>query len=81
MQDSIEVINDPQATANDFFIPFDDPTYGRIDLVANPIKLSKTPVVIRANAPGFGQHTDEVLLEYGYTQEEITKLAEQGIIA
>jgi crotonobetainyl-CoA:carnitine CoA-transferase CaiB-like acyl-CoA transferase len=81
LQDSIEVINDPQARANDFFIPFDDPTYGHIDLVANPIKLSKTPAVIRANAPGFGQHTDEVLLEYGYTQEYIDQLAEQGIIA
>lgn len=76
-----EIINDPQARANDFFIPFEDPTYGRVDLVANPIKLSKTPAVVRNNAPGFGQHTDEVLLEYGYTQQEIDQLSEEGIIA
>jgi crotonobetainyl-CoA:carnitine CoA-transferase CaiB-like acyl-CoA transferase len=76
-----EIINDPQAKANDFFIPFEDPTYGRVDLVANPIKLSKTPAMIRNNAPAFGQHTDEVLLEYGYTREEISQLSREGVIA
>jgi crotonobetainyl-CoA:carnitine CoA-transferase CaiB-like acyl-CoA transferase len=81
LQDYTEIINDPQARANDFFIPFDDPTYGRVDLVANPIKLSKTPAAVRNNAPGFGQHTDEVLLEHGYTAEDIAQLAGQGVIA
>jgi crotonobetainyl-CoA:carnitine CoA-transferase CaiB-like acyl-CoA transferase len=81
LQDFTEIIDDPQARANDFFIPFDDPAYGRIDLVANPIKLSKTPATIRTNTPGFGQHTDEVLLEHGYTPEDIAQLAEQSVIA
>jgi crotonobetainyl-CoA:carnitine CoA-transferase CaiB-like acyl-CoA transferase len=81
LQDFDEVINDPQAKANNYFVPFDDPIYGRIDLVSNPIGLSKTPVPPIRVAPETGQHTDEVLLEHGYTQEDITKLSEQGIIA
>ena len=81
LQDYNEIINDPQARANDFFTPLDDSIYGRVDLVANPIKLSKTPAITRTNAPGFGQHTDEILLEHGYTKEDITRLAEQGVIA
>ena len=80
-QTLLEVINDPQARANDFFVPFDHPTYGRIEVIANPVKLSETPAAIRMPAPEFGQHTEEVLLEYGYTWEDIARLKEQGVIA
>ena len=61
----LEVINDPQARANDFFVPFDHPTYGRMEVIANPIRLSETPASIRMPAPEFSQHTEEVLLELG----------------
>ncbi len=76
----LEVINDPQAKANDFFVPIDHPTYGRIEVMANPVNLSKTPATIRMPAPELGQHTEEVLLEYGYTWEDIAQLKEQGVI-
>jgi crotonobetainyl-CoA:carnitine CoA-transferase CaiB-like acyl-CoA transferase len=76
-----EVIADPQIRANDYFVPMEHPTYGRMEVVANPIRLSKTPATIRMPAPEFGQHTEEILLEYGYTWEDISHLREQGIIA
>ncbi len=76
-----EVISDPQARANDFFAAYDHPTYGRIEIVANPIKLSKTPATVRMPAPEFGQHTEEVLLEHGYTWEDIEQFKEEGVIA
>jgi len=80
-QNLVEAINDPQARANDFFAAYDHPEYGRIEAVANPVKLSETPATIRMPAPAFGQHTEEVLLEHGYTWEDIVHLKEQGIIA
>jgi crotonobetainyl-CoA:carnitine CoA-transferase CaiB-like acyl-CoA transferase len=80
-QNMREVINDPQARANDFFVAYDHPTHGRIEAVANPVMLSETPATIRIAAPEFGQHTEEVLLEHGYTWEDIALLKEQGIIA
>jgi len=80
IQSPAEVVADPQARANDFFVPFDHPTFGRIEVVANPIKLSKTPATIRTVAPEFSQHTEEVLLELGYTWEDIAQFKEQGII-
>lgn len=36
---------------------------GRIDLIGNPIKLSKTPATYRRPPPTLGQQTDEVLEE------------------
>ncbi|MFC2021896.1 CaiB/BaiF CoA transferase family protein [Chloroflexota bacterium] len=76
-----EAIKDPQARANDFFVAYDHPAHGRIEGVANPAKLSKTPATMRMAAPEFGQHTEEILLEYGYTWEDIAQLKEQGVIA
>lgn len=76
-----EVINDPQAKANDYFVPFDHPTYGRIEVITNPIHLSETPATIRIPAPEFSQHTEEILLALGYTWADIAQFKEQGVIA
>ena len=80
-QNMREVVNDPQARANDFFVAYDHPTHGRLEVLANPVMLSETPSTIRIPAPEFGQHTEEVLLEYGYTWGDIASFKEQGIIA
>ena len=74
-----EVVNDPQARANDFFIPFDHPLYGQIEVIDNPIKLSKISPSVKM-APEFGQHTEEILLEMGYSWDEISKLKDEKVI-
>ncbi|MFC1532829.1 CaiB/BaiF CoA transferase family protein [Thermodesulfobacteriota bacterium] len=75
-----EVVKDPQARANDFFIPMDHPVYGPMEVMSNPVALSKTPEVMRMPAPDVGQHNEEVLLELGYTKEDITRFREQQVI-
>lgn len=75
-----EVVNDPQGRANDCFVPFDHPTYGRIEVLDNPLNLSKTPSSVRLPAPEFSQHTEEVLLGLGYNWEEIAQFKEQQVI-
>ncbi|MFC1966763.1 CaiB/BaiF CoA transferase family protein, partial [Chloroflexota bacterium] len=81
VQNLPEVITDPQARANNFFVPFDHPAYGPIEVVANPIKLGKAKSTIRMPSPELGQHTEEVLLEHGYTWEDVARFKEQGVIA
>ncbi len=76
-----EVVQDPQARANHFFVPFEHPNFGLMDMQANPINLRKTPAAIRTAAPEFGQHTEEILLEYGYEWEDIEQLKDAGVIA
>ena len=76
-----EVINDPQARASGCFVAYDHPTQGRIEQVANPVMMSKTPANVRMAAPEFGQHTEEVLLEYGFSWEDIARFKDEGAIA
>jgi crotonobetainyl-CoA:carnitine CoA-transferase CaiB-like acyl-CoA transferase len=76
-----EVINDPQARASGCFVSYDHPQRGRIEQLANPVMMSKTPANVRRPAPEFGQHTEEVLLEYGYSWEDIARFKEEGAIA
>ena len=81
VQNLLEVAADPQSRANDFFLTFNDPQHGPVEVIANPVKLSKTPETIRALGPEFSQHTEEVLLEIGYTWEDIDQFKQQGVIA
>jgi len=76
-----EVYNDPQARANDFFVPFDHPSWGTIEVQDNPLKLSETPATVHLPAPEFSQHTEEVLLEAGYSWENIARFKEESVIA
>ncbi len=46
-----------------------------------PVRLSKTPGSVRAPAPEFGQHTEEVLQEVlGYDWDKISDLREREVI-
>ena len=46
-----EVCNDPQARINGVFEAYDHPTYGSMEVVANPVHLNKTPADIRMPGP------------------------------
>lgn len=76
-----EVISDPQAKANSFFLPLDHPTHGEMEVVAGPVRLSGSIATAGKPAPEFGQHTEEVLLEYGHSWEDIAQYKEQRVIA
>ncbi len=76
-----EAVKDPQARANDFFVTTEHPTEGSIEVIASPVKLSESPASYRLPGPEFSQHTEEVLLEYGYSWEDIARFKEQGVIA
>lgn len=76
----LEVTKDKQAVANDFFMEWDHPTYGDIKVLNNPIKLSDTPAAIHSKAPDLGEHTDAVLKDLGYSDEQISTMKENGSV-
>jgi len=79
-QDYGQLAKDEQVVANEMITTFDHPVHGPLSIVAPPVQLSATPGRIRKAAPEFGQHTEEVLLEAGYTWDEIAVLRDQGVI-
>ncbi len=80
VQDYADLPRDPQVIANDMIVEVDHPQYGRIKMVNTGVNLSLTPPSIRRPAPELGQHTEEVLLEFGFTWEEIETLRREGVI-
>lgn len=58
------VFEDPQVQARGLRIEMPHPLAGKVPLVANPIRLSGTPVAYRRAPPTLGQHTDEVLAQW-----------------
>ncbi len=79
-QDYSALESDPQVVANDMLITMEHPTHGPIKFVAPAVTLSATPGEIRTGAPEYGQHTEEVLLQAGYTWEDIARLRDERAI-
>ena len=53
---------------------------GKTDLIGQPVTLSRTPATLDTSAPDAGEHTDEVLAEFGLTKDEIAKLRDKEAI-
>lgn len=58
------VFDDPQAQARGLRVEMPHALAGTVPLVANPIRLSASPVDYRRAPPTLGQHTDEVLAQW-----------------
>jgi formyl-CoA transferase len=75
-----EVFADPQVRHVGASAAVEHPKLGKLNLVANPVKLSRTPARLATATPERGAHTDEVLQEAGYSAAEIAAFRKQGVI-
>ncbi len=78
-----EVFADPQVQARGAVIemPHAEAEGGRVKLIANPVRLSETPVQYRIAPPSLGEHTDEVLRELlRLGASEIAELRAKGVV-
>jgi len=73
-----QVLEDPHALARDMVVELDHPKAGRTRAIGLPIKLSATPGKVARPAPLYGQHTREVLGEFGFGANEIEALVRSG---
>jgi formyl-CoA transferase len=73
---------DPQVQHLEISKPAEHPHLGRIGLIRTPINMPDIPgaLEIRQPAPELGEHSDEVLAELGYSEEEIANFREAGVI-
>ena len=73
--------NDEQIIANQLIKDTDHRGFGPIKMLRFPFDFSETPVAMsRREAPSLGEHTDEVLQEYGYSKEEIDQFRKDKVI-
>ncbi len=74
INDLAEVFADPQVQARDMTVELAHPLAGQVRLVASPMKFSSTPVQYRRPPPLLGEHSDDILREFGIDDAEIERL-------
>jgi crotonobetainyl-CoA:carnitine CoA-transferase CaiB-like acyl-CoA transferase len=75
-----EALEHPQTRARDMVVELEHPQAGPTRALGCPIHFSATSTRISRPAPVLGEHTREVLREYGYADDEIDALREQHVI-
>ncbi|HSB23006.1 MAG TPA: CoA transferase [Burkholderiaceae bacterium] len=75
-----QMTRDPQTLAREMIVTLDHPAAGPTHALGVPVKLGATPGSVRTPAPTFGQHTAEVLREFGFDAAQIDALAAAGAI-
>jgi crotonobetainyl-CoA:carnitine CoA-transferase CaiB-like acyl-CoA transferase len=75
-----EVFADPQVKHIGAAGEATHPRLGRIGLVAQPARLSRTPATIASATPEIGEHTDEILSALDYSKPEIEQLRKRGVV-
>lgn len=80
--DGKEILFDPQFKERNHFDVIDQPLLGKRPVQRHlAAKFTRFEAKPRRAAPTLGEHNDEVLREVGYSDEEIAKLREDGVIA
>ena len=75
-----DVITDPQIVAMGALQEFDHHLAGRMRQPRPQGQFKGTPAGLHRSSPALGEHTEEVLLEAGYSPAEIAALRSEGII-
>ena len=75
-----EVFADPVVRHLGLVAEIDHPTAGRVRAPGIPVRMSGTPPSVRDHPPLLGEHTDEVLHELGYSDDEVKALRRDGAV-
>ncbi|MGN6704238.1 MAG: CaiB/BaiF CoA transferase family protein, partial [Burkholderiaceae bacterium] len=75
-----EALAHPQAIARGMVVDLEHPQAGPTKALGCPIHFSETPTRITRHAPMLGEHSRELLKEYGYDDTEIDRFVEEGAV-
>ncbi|HZR23230.1 MAG TPA: CoA transferase [Vicinamibacterales bacterium] len=80
INDYAQVFSDPHLAAREMSVDIDHPVLGPMQALGSALKMSATPTNPRRRAPLLGEHTNTVLAELGFSEDEIDKLRSAGAI-
>jgi len=75
-----KVFDDPQVKHLNLRHPVESKTLGKMDVLAQAVNFSRFGPKTGMATPERGEHTDDVLKEYGYTDEEISAFRSKVVI-
>ena len=75
-----QVFADPQVKHIQAAAEVQHKKLGKLRLINQPVKLSRTPAKLLAATPERGEHTEEVLLELGFNKNEVESFKNKGIV-
>jgi crotonobetainyl-CoA:carnitine CoA-transferase CaiB-like acyl-CoA transferase len=73
-------MDDPQLAAREIIVETNHPHAGPVTEVGWPAPVRGQPFEVHRPAPLLGEHTDEVLLEFGMAADDLALLRADGII-
>lgn len=75
-----EALDSEQARVREMVVSVDHPVIKDLQLVGSPLKFSETPIKMNCPPPLYSEHTEEILIRLGYTNEDIIKMKQLKII-
>ena len=75
-----KVFDDPQVKHLGIAQSIDTIPFGQTELVGQPFNLSRSPSTMKQRPPEKGEHNEDVLLDLGYSSEELDELKSKNII-
>ena len=76
-----EILNDPHIKEREMVQEMEHPALGMIQQLGVPVKLSRTPGELKTTPPAQGEHSENILKQLGYQDDEINTLLEEGVTA
>ncbi len=75
-----QVFADPQVSEREMVLDIEHPGHGEIRMLGFPIKFGQTPCRLYRPAPDLGADSEAVLVELGYSPEDIARLRTTGVV-
>lgn len=77
-----DIFDDPHVAARQMLVSLEHPGSERTGTFAGPpVKLLGTPARAARRAPLLGEHTLTVLADFGYSEEEVARLLDAGVVS